>query len=118
MTHGRPGQVSGAPLLTAYFPKEKSKLDVFNDVFGIELNSDINTEPFELHTVPPATYAEFNCSYRNAMKTNRYIYGEWFSATGYERDGDKPDVVAYFSMPYRHFSEMAIRWWVPIVKNT
>ena len=117
MTNGRPGAITGAPLLTAYFPKEKSKDDEFLDVFGIELNSDCSAEPFELHAVPSATYAEFNCSYRNAMKTNRYIYGEWFSATGYERDGNKPDVVAYFLMPYRHFSEMGIRWWVPIVKK-
>lgn len=117
LTNGRPGPVTGAPLLTAYFPKEKSKLEEFVDVFGVELNSGGQSMPFESHTVPSATYEEFNCSYRNSMKTNRYIYGEWFSATGYERDGDKPDVVAYFPMPYRHFSEMGIRWWVPIVKN-
>jgi len=117
MTNGRPGLVSGAPLLTTYFPKEKNKLDEFVDVFGIELNSDSTAKPFEVHSVPSATYAEFNCTYRNSMKTNRYIYGEWFSATGYERDGDKPDVVAYFSMPYRHFSEMGIRWWIPVVKK-
>ena len=117
LTRGRPGEVTGAPLLTAYFPKDKSKLDEFVDVFGIELSSDSRAKPFEVHTVPTATYAEFNCSYRNAMKTNRYIYGDWFSATGYERDGNKPDVVSYFLMPYRHFSEMGIRWWIPIIKK-
>lgn len=118
LTNGKPGPVTVAPLLTAYFPKEKSKLDEFIDVLGLEVTSDIQTEAFEVHTVPPATYAEFDCSYRSAMKTNRYIYSEWFSATGYERDGDKPDVVAYFPMPYRHFSEMGVRWWVPIIKES
>ncbi len=117
LTNGKPGLLTGAPLLTVYFPKEKSKLDKFLDVLGIEYTSDSDTKPFEAHTVPSATYAEFECSYRSAMKTNRYIYGEWFSATGYERDGDKPDVVAYFPMPYRHFSEMGVRWWIPIIKK-
>lgn len=117
LTNGKPGSITGAPLLTAYFPKEKSKLDEFLDVFGVESTSDLNTKPYEVHTVPSATYAEFECSYRDAMKTNRYIYGEWFSATGYERDGDKPDVVAYFPMPYRHFSEMGVRWWIPVTKK-
>ncbi len=117
LTNGKPGLLTGAPLLTAYFPKENSKLDEFLDVLGIEFISDSHATSFEIHTVPSATYAEFECSYRNAMKTNRYIYGEWFSATGYERDGDKPDIVAYFPMPYRHFSEMSVRWWVPVIKN-
>lgn len=117
LTNGKPGPVTSAPLLTAYFPKEKRKLDEFTDVLGLELTSDNPSEQFEVHAVPTATYAEFECSYRSSMKTNRYIYGEWFSATGYERDAEKPDVVAYFSMPYTHFSEMGVRWWIPIVKN-
>lgn len=117
LSHGKPGSISGAPLLTAYFPKEKSKLDEFLDVLGIEYISGYDVDSFDIHTVPSATYAEFECSYRNSMKINRYIYGEWFSATGYERDGDKPDVVAYFPMPFRHFSEMAVRWWVPVRKS-
>jgi AraC family transcriptional regulator len=49
------------------------------------------------------------------MKTNRYIYGEWFSSTGHERDGHKPDIVAYFPIPFRPMSEMHIRWWIPII---
>jgi len=93
LTNGKPGLLTGAPLLTAYFPKENSKLDEFLDVLGIEFISDSHATSFEIHTVPSATYAEFECSYRNAMKTNRYIYGEWFSATGYERDGDKPQIL-------------------------
>ncbi len=117
ISHGKPGLISGAPLLTAYYPKEKNKLDEFLDVFGVESNADLSIEQFEFHTVPSATYAEFECSYKGAMKTNRYIYGEWFSATGYERDGDKPDVVAYFQMPYQHFSNMILRWWIPVVKK-
>ena len=117
LSNGKPGLTTGAPLLTAYFPKEKSKRDEFLDVLGIEFSTDSDTKPFDVHTVPSATYAEFECSYRGSMKTNRYIYGKWFSATGYERDGNKPDVVAYFPMPYRHFSEMGVRWWVPVIKK-
>ena len=117
VSNGKPGLLTGAPLLTVYFPKEKSKRGEFLDVLGLEFTADSHTKPFEVHTVPSATYAEFECSYRSSMKTNRYIYGKWFSATGYERDGDKPDIVAYFPMPYRHFSEMGVRWWVPIIKK-
>jgi len=117
LTNGQPGSVTGAPLLTAFFPEEKSKQDVFLDVLGVELDADKPAKPFEAHSVPAATYAEFECSYRSSMKTNRYIYGEWFSATGFERDGDKPDIVGYFPMPYRHFSEMGVRWWVPVVRR-
>ena len=117
LTHGRPGSITGAPLLTAYFPKEKSESDEFLDMLGIEYSPDFHAKPFEVHTVPSATYAEFLCSYGSSMKTNRYIYREWFSSTGYERDGDKPDVVAYFPIPYRHFREMGVRWWIPVVKK-
>ncbi len=118
LTGGKPGPVSGSPLLTAYFPEDKNKQDKFLDVLGVEYEFDKNVKEFKTHNIPAATYAEFNCSYRSAMKTNRYIYGKWFSATGYERDGDKPDIVAYFPMPWRHFSEMEIRWWVPVIKNS
>lgn len=117
LSNGKPGLITGAPLMTAYFPKEASKLDEFMDVLGIESASSRNIKPFETHAVPSATYAEFECSYRGSMKTNRYIYGEWFSATGYKRDGNKPDVVAYFPMPFTHFSEMNVRWWIPITKK-
>ncbi len=117
LTNGKPGLTTGAPLLSVYFPEEKSKRDEFLDVLGVELETGRKVKPFGVHKVPAATYAEFECSYRGAMKTNRYIYGEWFAATGYERDGNKPDIVAYFPMPYRHFSEMGVRWWIPVVKK-
>ncbi|GGZ96740.1 AraC family transcriptional regulator [Arenicella chitinivorans] len=118
LTDGKPGLVSGSPLLTAYFPDEKKAQDKFLDVLGVEYDTGDKATTFETHSVPAATYAEFDCLYRGAMKTNRYIYSEWFSATGYERDGSKPDIVAYFPMPWRHFSEMRVRWWVPIIKNS
>lgn len=114
LSEGRPGQISGAPLLTAYYPEEDGKRDEFLDVMGVEMETEDSVEPFECHVVPAGTYAEFECSYRGAMKANRYIYGEWFAATGSERDDEKPDVVSYFPMPFRHFSEMAVRWWIPI----
>ena len=111
---GMPGEITGAPLLTVYFPKEDCSNDEFIDVLGIEAGSEIASQGFEAHDVPSARYAEFNCTYKTSMKTNRYIYGEWFASTGYERDSNKPDVVAYFPMPWRPMGEMHIRWWIPI----
>ncbi len=114
ISQGRPGAVTGAPLLSAYFPEEKSERDEFVDVMGIEHGAGNHPESYECHVVPAATYAQFECSYLGSMKTNRYIYGEWFAATGSERDSDKPDIVSYFPMPFSHFSQMAVRWWIPI----
>lgn len=115
LTKGKPGQVTGAPLLSVYFPEEKSKRDEFLDVLGVESITGMDATSYETHRVPSAIYAEFECTYKTSMKTNRYIYGDWFSATGYERDGTKPDIVAYFPIPYRPFSEMGVRWWIPVV---
>ena len=117
LSKGKPGCVTGASLLTAYFPIEQNELNQFLDALGVEATSNNHPKQFETHVVPSATYAEFECSYRSAMKTNRYIYGQWFSATGYERDGDKPDIVSYFPMPFQHFSKMNLRWWIPIVRK-
>lgn len=114
---GRPGLVTASPLLTAYFPQENGQRDEFLDVLGVEATSDMVANGFEIHTVPAATYAEFNCTYKSSMKTNRYIYAEWFAATGHQRDGTKPDIVAYFPIPFRPSSEMRVRWWIPIVRT-
>ena len=48
---------------------------------------------------------------------NKYIYGEWFSSTGYERDGSKPDIAAYFPVAFRPMKDMGVRWWIPIVEK-
>ena len=117
ITGGRPSPVTNAPLLSVYFPKENGKQDEFVDVLGVETTADMSCDEFEAYTVPLATYAEFNCTYKTSMKTNRYIYGEWFSSTGYERDGSKPDIVAYFPIPFKPMGEMRIRWWIPIVSK-
>ncbi len=112
---GMPGPTTGAPLLSAYFPKEDGTRDEFLDVLGLESAVKPETKALGLHRVPAATYAEFACTYKSSMKTNRYIYGEWFSSTGYERDGNKPDIVAYYPIPFRPTNEMRIRWWIPII---
>tara|TARA_R110002072_G_scaffold284396_5_gene448759 strand:- start:100247 stop:100972 length:726 start_codon:yes stop_codon:yes gene_type:complete len=108
-------------LLSAYFPKGDSNKDEFLDVLGLEtayeIDADADKGEFEIHTVPSATYAEFDCTYKTSMKTNRYIYGEWFSATGYERDGNKPDIAAYFPIAFRPLGEMRVRWWVPVIRK-
>ncbi len=117
LTHGKPGPVSGAPLLSCYFPKENSKTDEMTDVLGLEVTPNMSIGNYKIHTVPEATYAEFDCTYRTSMKTNRYIYGEWFSATGYERDGNNPDIAAYFPIAFRPMGEMGVRWWIPVVKS-
>ncbi len=117
LSDGRPGPRTDAPLLSAYFPKEDGKRDEFVDVLGLEATAEMDFNGFEVHTVPCAIYAEFNCTYKSSMKTNRYIYGEWFSSTGYERDGYKPDIVAYFPIPFRPMSEMRVRWWIPVLRK-
>ena len=117
LTNGKPGLLTEAPLLSVYFPKEHSKKYEFTDVLGLELSSGMDIGKYKVHTVPAATYAEFDCTYRTSMKTNRYIYGEWFSSAGYERDGNKPDIAAYFPIAFRPMSEMGVRWWIPVVRK-
>lgn len=117
LNNGRPCPITNSSLLSAYFPKENGKRDEFTDVLGIEATSEDSLSGFEAYTVPSSTYAEFNCTYKTSMKTNRYIYGEWFPSTGYERDGNKPDIVAYFPIPFRPMNEMCIRWWIPVIRK-
>ena len=117
LNNGQPRAITNAALLSAYFPTEQGKRDEFIDVLGIEATDGDDSSQFETHTVPTATYAEFECTYKTSMKTNRYIYGEWFAATGYERDGNKPDIVAYFPIPFKPMSEMRLRWWIPITRK-
>lgn len=114
-SNGMPGPITNAPMLTAYFPKENGSRDEFIDILGLEVTKKTPSNGFEVVPVPAATYAEFNCTYESSLKTNRYIYGEWFSSTGYERDGNKPDIVAYFPIPFRSMNEMRVRWWIPVV---
>ena len=116
LTNGRPGPITGAPLLSVYLPKENSKKTEMTDLLGLEVSSGIDVGKFETHKIPEATYAEFDCTYKTSMKTNRYIYKEWFSSTGYERDGGRPDIAAYFPIPFRPMGEMGVRWWIPVVK--
>lgn len=117
LNQAQAGAVTGAPLLSVYFPDEQGGRDTFTDVLGIEAQTDTPEDNFTLRRVPSATYAEFNCTYQSSMKTNKYIYGKWFAATGYERDGAKPDIVAYFPLPFRPMKEMRVRWWIPVVKK-
>ncbi len=117
LNNGKSGPVTDATLLSAYFPDENGNKDEFLDVLGLELNSELNVVDFEVHKVAAAIYAEFNCSYKSAAKTNRYIYAEWFASTGYERDGSKPDIAAYFPIPFRPMNEMGVRWWIPVIRK-
>ena len=117
LNKGKCGQITESPLLSVYFPSETENRNAFIDVLGVEKHAKTNPQNFEVYPVPAATYAEFYCTYHTSMKTNKYIYGEWFSSTGYERDGNKPDVAAYFPVAFRPLKEMGIRWWVPVVKK-
>ncbi|KZN29664.1 AraC family transcriptional regulator [Pseudoalteromonas luteoviolacea] len=114
LNNGRPCPITNSPLLSAYFPKENGKQDEFLDVLGVETSSRDRLKGFETFTIPSSTYAEFNCTYKASMKTNRYIYGSWFSSTGFEREHNKPDIVAYFPIPFRPMNEMCVRWWIPV----
>lgn len=117
LTNGRSGAVSEAPMMSVYFPSDHASRESFTDVLAIESSPALENNGFEYFTIPKATYAEFNCTYQTSMKTNRYIYGEWFASTGYERDGNKPDIAAYFPIAFRPMKDMGIRWWIPVVKS-
>ncbi len=113
---GRCGPVSGTPLMSIYLPENGSR-DSFVDILGVEKMTERDSKQFETFQIPAATYAEFNCTYQTSMKVNKYIYGEWFSSTGYERDETKPDIAAYFPVVFRSLREMGVRWWIPIIKK-
>jgi AraC family transcriptional regulator len=117
LTNGRVGPVTQAPLMSVYFPGKNRNKDLFTDVLGIEAIPKIDTGQFSVYSVPSATYAEFSCTYQTSLKTNRYIYGEWFVSTGYERDNNKPDIAAYFPVAFRSAKEMGVRWWIPVIKK-
>ncbi|GAA6151937.1 AraC family transcriptional regulator [Pseudoteredinibacter isoporae] len=117
LSQGHCGPVSEAPLMSVYFPNDDGHRDSFSDVLCIEKTEDLNSDSFSQFSIPSACYAEFTCKYPTSMKTNKRIYGEWFSATGYERDNRKPDIAAYFPIAFRPLRDMGIRWWIPIVKR-
>lgn len=114
---GLSGAITGASLMSVYFPDEGDSRNTFIDVLAVEQPDKLQTEnaEFERFVVPAATWAEFTCTYSTSMKTNRAIYRDWFNASGYERDGDKPDVACYFPLPFRPMKDMLIRWWIPVV---
>ncbi len=117
INNGTSGFVTEAPLMSVYIPNKNGSRDSFTDVLALERKVDSKVNNFELFTVPSATYAEFNCTYYSSMKMNKYIYGEWFSSTGYERDGNKPDIAAYFPAVFRPMKDMRVRWWIPIIQK-
>ncbi len=116
LNNGRCGKVSQASLMSVYIPDENGRRSTFTDVLAVEDDSDSVIPSLERFTIPAATYAEFNCTYNASAKMNKYIYGEWFSETGYERDGSKPDIAAYFPVAFRPMKDMQVRWWIPIVE--
>ena len=117
LTLGKIGKVSEAPLMSVYIPLEDGSRDKFTDVLAVEKNQEIESAIFEVFHIPVATYAEFQCTYATSKKMNKYIYGEWFAATGYERDEGKPDIAAYFPIPFKPMRDMLVRWWIPIKKQ-
>ncbi len=116
LTSGKCGLVTKAPLMSIYLPASGSK-DTFVDILGVEKPETIDTKDFEVVHIPAGIYAEFQCTYQTSKKMNKYIYGEWFASTGYERDSDKPDIAAYFPMVFGTLKEMGVRWWIPVIKK-
>ncbi len=117
LTNGKWGQVAEAPLMSVYLPNDKGNKDSFMDIFGIEKSPEIDPKKFNVFQIPPATYAEFNCTYQTSVKMNKFIYGEWLPSTGYERDAQKPDIAAYFPVAFMSIKDMGVRWWIPVVKK-
>lgn len=117
LTNGKWGEVSESPLMSAYIPGDEGCRDSFQDILGIEKPAKIKSKGFKTLKIPAATYAEFNCSYSTAVKMHKYIYGEWFPSTNYERDENKPDIAAYFPVAFLPTRGMGVRWWIPIIKG-
>lgn len=117
LNNGRCGKVSQAPLMSVYIPDENGSRSTFTDVLAIENDCDSVTFDLEQFNIPAATYAEFDCTYNASAKVNKYIYGEWFSKTGFERDSNKPDIAAYFPVAFRPMKDMRVRWWIPIIES-
>lgn len=117
LTKGKWGQVTETPLMSVYLPDKNGKRDSLTDILGIEKPAETDTGNFKVFHIPAATYAEFNCTYQTSVKMNKYIYGEWFSSTNYERDEQKPDIAAYFPVAFMSIKGMGVRWWIPVVKK-
>ncbi|MBN2042001.1 MAG: AraC family transcriptional regulator [Spirochaetes bacterium] len=117
LTNGKWGAVTEAPLMSVYLPDEKGTRDSFTDILGMEKPAELSPDKFKVFRIPAATYAEFNCTYQTAAKMNKFIYGEWFSSTGYERDEEKADIAAYFPVAFMSDKGMGVRWWIPVIKK-
>lgn len=117
LTNGRWGQVTEAPLMSVYLPNKNGNKDSFMDIFGVEKPPEIDPRKFKVFQIPPAIYAEFNCTYQTSVKMNKFIYGKWLPSTGYERDTQKPDIAAYFPVAFMGIKCMGVRWWIPVVKK-
>ncbi|MCZ8343565.1 MAG: GyrI-like domain-containing protein [Leptospira sp.] len=115
---GRSGKISEAPLMSVYIPIEKNKTDSFTDILGVELTKPVSSKNFKTFQIPSATYAEFYCSYQTSAKMNKQIYGEWLPSSGYERDIKKADIAAYFPAAFLPMTQMAVRWWIPVIKKS
>jgi AraC family transcriptional regulator len=103
--------------MSVYLPDENGKRDSLTDILGTEKSNETDPGIFTVFHIPAATYAEFNCTYQTSVKMNKFIYGEWFPSTGYERDEQKPDIAAYFPVAFMSTKGMGVRWWIPVVKN-
>jgi AraC family transcriptional regulator len=125
LTNGKWGQVTEAPLMSVYLPNDKGNYmanvkgnkDSFLDILGIENTQELDPKEFMVFKIPPATYAEFYCTYQTSVKINKFIYGEWLPSTGYERDEQKPDIAAYFPVAFMSTKGMRVRWWIPVTKK-
>ncbi|BDX08486.1 AraC family transcriptional regulator [Planctobacterium marinum] len=115
LSQGQTGTVSQAPLMSVYQPDESGNRQQFTDTLAIEADANTAPDKFNLIEIPAATYAEFHCTWHTSMQTNKAIYGKWFAESGFERDGSKPDIAAYFPVPFRPLKEMKIRWWIPVL---
>ncbi len=116
LNNGKWGQVTEAPLMSVYLPDGIGKRDSFIDILGMEKPAETDPIKFKVFHIPASTYAEFNCTYQTSVKMNKYVYGEWFPSTGYERDEQKPDIAAYFPVAFMSIKGMGVRWWIPVKK--
>jgi len=118
LTCGEWGEITRAPLMSIYIPRDTGDHTSFMDILGIEKTGEIESDQFEVFKIPASTYAEFTCTYKTSVKTNKYIYGEWLPSMGYERDESKVDIAAYYPVAFLSTQGMGVRWWIPIKKRS
>jgi AraC family transcriptional regulator len=109
--------MTGAKILGVVFPTD-GHCDPFRYAIGVEKPEGMDAVGFEVHHIPSATWAVFECTAETESETISRVYSEWFPSTGYEHE-EKPNIEAYFAdnMKGPQPSNLRCQYWVPVIKK-